>query len=127
MRQESGQVRHQAGLEFGKTIELSKLANTVLHSVVKTDEVEAATTFAAAPGAEMLPCARAGGVTGAPRSPSSHARSARPSSGASATFQPNAQNQQRKEVVEKTVALTSLLKLYDTEEQIFETAPAAAE
>ena len=42
-------------------------------------------------------------------------------------FQPNAQNQQRKEVVEKTVALTSLLKLYDPEEQIFETAPATAE
>ena len=50
-----------------------------------------------------------------------------PSGGASATFQPNAQNQQREEVVEKTVALTSLLKLYDPEEQIFETAPAAAE
>ena len=50
-----------------------------------------------------------------------------PSSGASATFQPNAQNQQRKEVVEKTVALTSLLKLYDPEEQIFEAAPALAE
>ena len=50
-----------------------------------------------------------------------------PSSGASATFQPNAQNQQRKEVVEKTVALTSLLKLYDPEEQIFEAAPATAE
>ena len=50
-----------------------------------------------------------------------------PSSGASASFKPNAQNQQRKEVVEKTVALTSLLKLYDPEEQIFETAPAAAE
>ena len=45
----------------------------------------------------------------------------------SATFQPNAQNQQRKEVVEKTVALTSLLKLYDPEEQIFEAAPALAE
>lgn len=41
------------------------------------------------------------------------------SSGASATFKPNRQNQKRTEVVEKSVALTSLLKLYDPDEQIF--------